>query len=78
MSTKNIALFGQSGAGKSSVINLMAGEEIAKTSSGADSCTMHWKEHHIAFGGYNYKVFDTIGVEEPQLGIKEYLEAIEA
>ncbi|OAX33352.1 hypothetical protein K503DRAFT_748849 [Rhizopogon vinicolor AM-OR11-026] len=76
MSTRNIVLFGQTGAGKSSVINLMAGEEIAVTSSGAYTCTMHWKEHSIAFGGYNYNVFDTIGLEEPQLGINEYLEAI--
>ncbi|OAX33354.1 hypothetical protein K503DRAFT_804439 [Rhizopogon vinicolor AM-OR11-026] len=76
MSTRNIVLFGQSGAGKSSVINLMAGGGIAETSNSANHCTMHWKEHPIAFGGYNYEVFDTIGLEEPQLGIDGYLEAI--
>ncbi|OAX35947.1 hypothetical protein K503DRAFT_722216 [Rhizopogon vinicolor AM-OR11-026] len=75
MSTRNIVLFGQSGAGKSSVINLMAGKQIAETSC-ADICTMHWEEHSIAFDGYNYKVFDTIGLGEPQFGIDEYLEAI--
>ncbi|OAX36094.1 hypothetical protein K503DRAFT_772859 [Rhizopogon vinicolor AM-OR11-026] len=74
--SRNIVLFGQSGAGKSSVINLMAGEEIAETSLGADRCTMHWEEHSISFGGHAYKVFDTIGLEEPQLGMDQYLEAI--
>ncbi|OJA10176.1 hypothetical protein AZE42_01838 [Rhizopogon vesiculosus] len=39
---------------------------------------MHWKEHPIIFDGYNYKVFDTIGLEEPELGIDEYLSAITA
>ncbi|OAX35940.1 P-loop containing nucleoside triphosphate hydrolase protein [Rhizopogon vinicolor AM-OR11-026] len=76
MPTKNIVLFGQSGAGKSSVINLMAGEEKAKTSLGTERCTMHWEEHPISFDGYDYKVFDTVGLEEPQLGIDEYLDAI--
>ncbi|OAX35944.1 hypothetical protein K503DRAFT_772984 [Rhizopogon vinicolor AM-OR11-026] len=76
MLTRNIVLFGQSGAGKSSVINLMAGEVKAKTSPGTERCTMHWEEHLISFGECNYKVFDTIGLEEPQLGVEEYLHAI--
>jgi tRNA U34 5-carboxymethylaminomethyl modifying GTPase MnmE/TrmE len=75
-STKNIVLFGQSGVGKSSVVNLMAGEEKAKTSPGTERCTMHWEEHTIDFDGCAYKVFDTVGLEEPQLGTKEYLETI--
>jgi tRNA U34 5-carboxymethylaminomethyl modifying GTPase MnmE/TrmE len=73
---KNIVLFGQSGVGKSSVVNLMAEENRAETSLDTGSCTMHWKEHPIAFDGYNYKVFDTIGLEESHLGIQEYLHAI--
>jgi len=76
MSTKNIVLFGETGAGKSSVVNLMAGEEKAKTSPDMERCTMCWKEFSIAFDGFKYKVFDTIGLEEPQLGINEYLDAI--
>ncbi|OJA10171.1 hypothetical protein AZE42_01841 [Rhizopogon vesiculosus] len=37
---------------------------------------MHWKEYPIAFDGHNYKVFDTVGLKEPRLGIQEYLEAV--
>jgi len=77
MSTKNIVLFGETGAGKSSVVNLMAGREVAKTSPDMERCTLHWKEHLIAFDGHQYKVFDTVGLEEPQLGMREYLEIIE-
>jgi len=76
MSTKNIVLFGETGAGKSSVVNLMAGKETATTSPDMQRCTMTWKEYPIAFDGFEYKVFDTIGLEEPQLGINEYLGAI--
>ncbi|KAJ8593880.1 hypothetical protein M405DRAFT_810121 [Rhizopogon salebrosus TDB-379] len=37
---------------------------------------MQWEEHSIEFDGCTYKVFDTVGLEEPQLGTKEYLETL--
>ena len=76
MSVKNIVLFGQSGAGKSSVVNLIAGREVAETSLDMVPCTMHWKEHPITFDGYTYNVFDTMGLEENKLEKKQYLDAI--
>ncbi|OAX35954.1 hypothetical protein K503DRAFT_696057 [Rhizopogon vinicolor AM-OR11-026] len=76
MSTKNVVLFGETGAGKSSVVNLMAGEEKAATSPDMQRCTMTWKEYPIAFDGYEYRVFDTIGLQDPHLGVDDYLDAI--
>ncbi|KAG1815223.1 P-loop containing nucleoside triphosphate hydrolase protein [Suillus subaureus] len=73
----NIVLFGQAGAGKSSLVNLMAGENVARTSSDMRSCTLHWQKYPIEFDGKSYNVFDTVGLEEPQLGIPQYLDAIE-
>jgi tRNA U34 5-carboxymethylaminomethyl modifying GTPase MnmE/TrmE len=76
MSTKNIVLFGGTGAGKSSVVNLMAGQEKARASPDVGRCTLQWQEHLVTFDGFVYKVFDTVGLEEPQLGTKAYLDNI--
>ncbi|KAG1859571.1 hypothetical protein DFJ58DRAFT_780211 [Suillus subalutaceus] len=74
---KNIVLFGQTGAGKSSLVNLMAGKNIARTSNNIPRCTLHWEEYPITFGGESYMVFDTVGLEAPQLKRAEYLDAVE-
>ncbi|KAG1723929.1 P-loop containing nucleoside triphosphate hydrolase protein [Suillus lakei] len=73
----NIVLFGQAGAGKSSLVNLMAEKDIAGTSNGMQLCTLRWQEYSIKIDGESYKVFDTVGLEEPQLGIPQYLDAVE-
>ncbi|KAG1852181.1 P-loop containing nucleoside triphosphate hydrolase protein [Suillus subluteus] len=75
--SKNIVLFGQAGAGKSSLINLMAGMDVARTSSDMRSCKLHWEKYLIEFDDKSYSVFDTVGLEEPQLGIQHYLDAVE-
>ncbi|KAG2352013.1 hypothetical protein BDR07DRAFT_952101 [Suillus spraguei] len=73
----NIVLFGQAGGGKSSLVNLMAGKHVATTANDMRSCTLHWQEYPIEFEGESYRVFDTVGLQEPQLGIPQYLDAVE-
>ncbi|KAG1724266.1 hypothetical protein EDB19DRAFT_1858673 [Suillus lakei] len=73
----NIVLFGQAGAGKDSLINLMAGKDIVGTSMDLKSPKLHWQKYTIAFDGESYDVFDTVGLEEPQLGMPQFLDAIE-
>ncbi|KAG2145198.1 hypothetical protein DEU56DRAFT_789356 [Suillus clintonianus] len=75
---KNIVLFGETEADKSSLVNLLAGKEVAVVSPDLQRCTMHWKDYNIDFGDETYKVFDTIGLEEPQLAIREYLESVDS
>jgi len=76
METKNVVLFGETGVGKSSVVNLMAGKEVAFTSPDMGRGTMQWNKYSITFDKHKYDVFDTIGLEEPELGMKEYLDTI--
>ncbi|KAG1723932.1 P-loop containing nucleoside triphosphate hydrolase protein [Suillus lakei] len=74
---KNIVLFGQSGADKSSLVNLMAGKDVASISNDMQLSTTQWKEYPVEFGGNSYRVFDTVGLREPQLGIPQFLDAVE-
>jgi GTPase Era involved in 16S rRNA processing len=76
MSAKNIVVFGETGAGISSLVNLIAGQEMAITSPDMERCTTHWKGHAIYIDGCDYKVFDTAGLQERQLGMKEYGDVI--
>ncbi|KAI9572095.1 hypothetical protein HD554DRAFT_1628386 [Boletus coccyginus] len=75
--TINVVLFGETGVGKSSVINLIARKEVAKVSSDVNGCTMQSTRYDIPFDDMNFCIFDTIGLEEPQMGVNGYLKAIE-
>ncbi|KIK42926.1 hypothetical protein CY34DRAFT_82744, partial [Suillus luteus UH-Slu-Lm8-n1] len=75
---QSIVLFGDTGSGKSSLINLIAGKEVACTSPDTQRCTMHWQEYNIDFGDTSYTVFDTVGLEAPEPGMKEYLEFVDS
>ena len=75
--TINVVLFGETGVGKSSVINLIARREVAKVSSDVNGCTMQSTRYDIPFDDMNFCIFDTIGLEEPQMGVNGYLKAIE-
>jgi GTPase SAR1 family protein len=73
--TVNVVLFGETGVGKSSVINLIARKEVAQVFSGG--CTMQSTRYDIPFDDMTFAIFDTIGLEEPQMGVNGYLKAIE-
>ncbi|KAI6169535.1 P-loop containing nucleoside triphosphate hydrolase protein [Pisolithus thermaeus] len=72
----NIILFGETGVGKSSVINLTAGGPVAKVSPDADGCTMNSKDYQFPIGSRNITIWDTAGLEEPQMGMNGYYAAI--
>ncbi|KAN0086163.1 hypothetical protein V8E55_007297 [Tylopilus felleus] len=74
---KNAILFGETGVGKSSVINLLADAEVADTSSGLEGCTLHATEYSFTFPGQlPLRIFDTVGLEEPEMGVNTFLGAI--
>ena len=73
----NIILFGETGVGKSSVINLLAGKPVAKVSSDVEGCTLQSTKHSLSLRGTEVRIWDTVGLEEPTMGINGYLSAIE-
>jgi len=75
---RNVILFGETGVGKSSVINLMADAEIAATSSNLDGCTLEATEYSFTLpGGTPLCLFDTVGLNEPDMGVNTFFGAIE-
>ncbi|KAG1902380.1 P-loop containing nucleoside triphosphate hydrolase protein [Suillus fuscotomentosus] len=73
----NVVIFGQAGVGKSSLVNLLAGKNVAETSSDLKPCTQKWEEYPIKLDGGSYNIFDTVGLREPQLQPSQYFDAIE-
>ncbi|KAG1896043.1 P-loop containing nucleoside triphosphate hydrolase protein [Suillus fuscotomentosus] len=74
---KTIVLFGETGAGQSSLVNLIAGMAVAHTSPDMGRCTMGWTEYTIDFDGGSYTIFDTRGLNDPWIKPEEYLESVE-
>lgn len=80
--TPNVLIVGETGVGKSSVINLIAGEELADVSAGASGCTMEAASYDVVLSdsqglGHHIRLFDTVGLNEPSLSKNDYLTAIE-
>jgi hypothetical protein len=57
-------VFGESGVGKSSVINMIAGKHITQTSSDAVGCTFRYQCYQVLLDGLNVNLWDTVGLDE--------------
>ncbi|KAF9245012.1 hypothetical protein BU15DRAFT_59175 [Melanogaster broomeanus] len=60
----NVVVFGESGVGKSSVINVIAGQTIAKTSNDAVGCTFRHQCYEVTVNGLGVNLWDTAGLDE--------------
>jgi len=61
---RNVIVFGESGVGKSSVINMVVGQDVAATSSDAMGCTFGSYAYAVEISGSNFQLFDTAGLNE--------------
>jgi hypothetical protein len=75
---KNVILFGETGVGKSSVINLIAGAQVASTSANLEGCTLEATEYSFTLPGeLSLRIYDTVGLNEPEMGVNTFFGAIE-
>lgn len=65
---RNVVIFGESGSGKSSVINAIAQTQLAETSSDATGCTFSYQCYPVEISGQRYVLFDTAGLDEGNTG----------
>ena len=73
----HVILFGETGVGKSSLVNLLAGWHVADISPDSIACTLASTEYQFQLGATTIRLWDTVGLEEPEGETNEYLGAIE-
>lgn len=76
MAARNIVFFGESGHGKSSVINLILGENKAPISSRAIGCTPQCIPYPHQIQGHDFLLWDTCGLNESPIGRVPDLDAL--
>lgn len=64
----NVVIFGEMRVGKSSLVNMLAGEEVAPTSDGVVGCTSENHGYALSLQDLHLNVFDTAGLNEPEKG----------
>ena len=77
MALPNVIVFGETGAGKSSLVNLIAGHSLAQVSSRCVGCTFQSTHYTVSIGGgVQINLYDTAGLEEGQGGTVSNHDAI--
>ncbi|CAF3174167.1 unnamed protein product [Rotaria socialis] len=75
--SKWILIVGSTGEGKSSLINLLMGREVANVNDSADGVTMDCQEYVTKHAETEYHLYDTIGLHEADGGKVPHKNAIE-
>lgn len=58
----NVVVFGETGVGKSSLINLITRSYLAKTSPDVNACTKRSEQYEVTIGGREFRIWDTVGL----------------
>ncbi|KAG2740557.1 hypothetical protein P692DRAFT_201727971, partial [Suillus brevipes Sb2] len=59
----NVLLFGETGVGISSIINLIMGRNVAQTSPDAETCTLQHTSHEVTLGHRRFKLWEVSSIE---------------
>ncbi|KAG6856852.1 hypothetical protein H0H87_012910 [Tephrocybe sp. NHM501043] len=66
--TPNVVLFGESGSGKSSIVNMIAQSDVAEVSSKVNGVTFKSTRYAIEIDGMGFNIYDTAGLDEADTG----------
>ncbi|OAX34718.1 hypothetical protein K503DRAFT_671809, partial [Rhizopogon vinicolor AM-OR11-026] len=66
---RNVVVCGEVGAGKSSLINLIMGSNVAITAAGTAGCTSRYTPYDVMIGEQCFKLWDTAGLYEGSEGV---------
>lgn len=64
----NVILFGEAGSGKSSIVNMIVGKPVARTSNSAGGCTFESEVYDANFHDNSFRIHDTAGLNEGEQG----------
>lgn len=67
-SGRNVVIFGETGVGKSSIINTIAQKELAKTSNDSPGCTSNSERYPVEISSQRFVLLDTAGLNEGNEG----------
>ncbi|KAG1721514.1 kinase-like domain-containing protein [Suillus lakei] len=59
----NVLLFGETGVGKSAIINLIMGRDVAQTSLWAETCTLQHTSHEVRLKDRTFKLWEVSSIE---------------
>ncbi|KAF9219587.1 hypothetical protein BS17DRAFT_384243 [Gyrodon lividus] len=71
----NVILFGETGVGKSAVVNLLCGCSVARISTDVDGCTLASSAFALSLHSKFVCVYDTVGLGQPTGGLPAVEEA---
>jgi GTP-binding protein EngB required for normal cell division len=73
----DIVLLGEIGVGKSSLVNLIARENVAEVSSDTIGCTKTAVKYTFEENGRTFHLYDTPGLVDPQMGVEPFIDPID-
>jgi GTPase Era involved in 16S rRNA processing len=73
---RNVILFGEAGSGKSSLVNMIVGKDIAKVSNDATGCTFKNDAYKATIDDTTFVIYDTAGLNEGDQGRVPHFKAI--
>eukprot|EP00977_Amphora_coffeiformis_P025091 scaffold18208_cov182-Amphora_coffeaeformis.AAC.1 len=75
-SSNRILVIGSTGAGKSTLINALVGDDLCHTSSAAVGCTGSYTTVTATHNDVTYEFIDTVGINEPEEGTVSRTDAL--